>query len=73
MNFEVRVVSSDDYQRYLDALVRLGNADPERQSKALTAIGQPPEATTTYPFDTDRQDRSASEQPQAASGQGGTR
>jgi cytochrome c oxidase subunit II len=73
MNFEVRVVSSDDYQRYLDALVRLGNADPDRQSKALTAIGQPPEATTTYPFDTNRTDRSDSEQPQAATGQGGTR
>lgn len=66
MNFEVRVVSNDDYQRYLDALGRFGNADPDRQSKALQAIGQAPQATTTYPFDTRRLDRSASEQPQAA-------
>jgi cytochrome c oxidase subunit 2 len=73
MNFELRVVSNDDYQRYLAKLVELGNADPDRQSKALAAIGQPPEATTTYPFDTSRADRSASEQPQAARGQGGTR
>jgi cytochrome c oxidase subunit 2 len=73
MNFELRVVSNDDYRRYLDALAGFGNADPDRQSKALTAIGQPAEATTTYPFDTDRADRAPSEQPQAQRGQGGTR
>jgi cytochrome c oxidase subunit 2 len=73
MNFEVRVVSNDDYQRYLAALGQFGNADPDRQSKALTAIGQAPEATTTYPFNTDRTNRAPSERPQAVTGQGGTR
>jgi cytochrome c oxidase subunit 2 len=80
MNFEVRVVSNDDYQRYLAALGQFGNADPDRQSKALTAIGQAPEATTTYPFDTARAKRAPSQQPQAVAnqgvanqGQGGTR
>jgi cytochrome c oxidase subunit 2 len=73
MNFEVRVVSNDDYQSYLGALSRFGNTDPDRQSKALQAIGQAPEATTTYPFDTNRLDRTASEQPQAAHSHGGTR
>jgi cytochrome c oxidase subunit II len=61
MNFELRVVSNDDYRRYLDELARLGNADPDRQAKALTAIGQAPRATTTYPFDTSRTDRAPSE------------
>lgn len=65
MNFEVRVVSDQDYQAYLDALGELGNADPDRQAKALTAIGQAPRATTTYPFDTDRTDRAPSERPAA--------
>jgi cytochrome c oxidase subunit II len=61
MNFEVRVVSDQDYRSYLDTLVRLGNTDPDRQAKALTAIGQPPRATTTHPFDTERAKRAASE------------
>ena len=61
MNFEVRVVSDSDYRRYLDELAALGNADPDRQAKALTAIGQPPRATTTYPFETGRLDRAPSE------------
>ena len=46
MNFEVRAVSGDDYDAYLEA----------RQSgmntyEALEEIGQPGEATTTEPFD----------------------
>ncbi len=46
MNFEVRAVSGDDYDAYLEA----------RQSgmttfEALEEIGQPGEATTTTPFD----------------------
>jgi cytochrome c oxidase subunit 2 len=61
MNFEMRVVSPSDYQRYLNALASFGNEDLDRQSKALTAIGQPGEATTTYPFDTDRTARAPSE------------
>ena len=68
MNFEVRVVRNDDYRRYLDQLASLGNADPDRQAKALTAIGQPPRATTTYPFDTSRVDRAPSERPGAQGG-----
>jgi cytochrome c oxidase subunit 2 len=54
MNFEMRVVSPSDYQRYLDALAAFGNEDLDRQAKALSAIGQPAQATTTHPFDTDR-------------------
>jgi cytochrome c oxidase subunit 2 len=61
MNFEMRVVSPSDYQRYLNALASFGNADLDRQAKALTAIGQPPVATTTHPFDTDRTLRAPSE------------
>ncbi|HEX2075839.1 MAG TPA: cytochrome c oxidase subunit II [Geodermatophilus sp.] len=46
MNFEVRAVSADDYQAYLDA----------RESglstfEALESIGQPGEAQTTQPWD----------------------
>jgi len=59
MNFEVRVVSPQDFQRYLDALSRLGPDDAARQSQAMVAIGQPPYATTTKPFNTDRTARSA--------------
>jgi cytochrome c oxidase subunit 2 len=70
MNFEVRVVSDNQYHQYLDALARFGNADPDRQSKALQAIGQPGLATTTHPFDTDRTLRAPSEQ---TGGQGGQR
>jgi cytochrome c oxidase subunit 2 len=54
MNFEMRVVSPSDYQRYLNALATFGNEDLDRQAKALGAIGQPAQATTTHPFDTDR-------------------
>jgi len=61
MNFEVRVVSASDYQRYLQALASFGNTDLDRQSKALSAIGQPPQATTTHPFDTSRTARAPSE------------
>jgi cytochrome c oxidase subunit 2 len=73
MNFEVRVVSDSDYHAYLGALVRFGNADPDRQAKALAAIGQPPKAITTYPFNTDRNDRTASERSQSLRSTGGTR
>jgi cytochrome c oxidase subunit II len=60
MNFEMRVVSPSDYQRYLSALASFGNEDFDRQGKALTAIGQPATATTTYPFNTDRTARAPS-------------
>ncbi|UQX87254.1 cytochrome c oxidase subunit II [Jatrophihabitans telluris] len=61
MNFEVRVVSDADYQKYLAALAAVGSTDPNRQSKALTAIGSAPCATTTQPFNTVRTTRSQSE------------
>ncbi|MBV9923044.1 MAG: cytochrome c oxidase subunit II [Pseudonocardia sp.] len=59
MNFEVRVVSPSDFQRYLTTLSQLGPNDAARQSQAMVAIGQPPYATTTKPFNTDRTARSA--------------
>jgi cytochrome c oxidase subunit 2 len=61
MNFETRVVSASDYRRYLQALASFGNSDPDRQAKALSAIGQPAHATTTHPFDTSRTGRAPSE------------
>jgi cytochrome c oxidase subunit 2 len=61
MNFEVRVVSWDKYQDYLNQLDQIGGADPDRQRKALGKIGVTDHATTTYPFDTDRTARQASE------------
>ena len=70
MNFELRVVSDSDYQRYLNALAGFGNEDLDRQSKALTAIGQPPRATTTVPFDTDRTERAPTQTGQAAGASG---
>lgn len=60
MNFEVRVVPGDVYQRYLQELAKLGPADPNRQAKALTAVGLAPYATTTHPFNTSREYRQAS-------------
>jgi cytochrome c oxidase subunit 2 len=61
MNFEMRVVTDGEYTRYLDALSGFGNDDPDRQSKALTAIGQNPRATTTQPYETDRTARQPSQ------------
>jgi cytochrome c oxidase subunit 2 len=55
MNFEMRAVSWDDYQKYLAAR-EAGKSTPE----ALQAIGQSPFATTTSPFDTDRTARTSS-------------
>jgi cytochrome c oxidase subunit II len=62
MNFEVRVVSPDVFQRYLAALKQIGPNDPARQSKALVEAKVPggAYATSTHPFDTDRTQRSAS-------------
>ena len=61
MNFEMRVVSDSDYQRYVNALATFGEDDLDRQAKALSAIGQPPQATTTYLFQTERTRRAPSE------------
>ena len=49
MNFELRAVSWDSYQRFLMAK-KTGSSTPD----ALRAIGEEPYATTTRPFDTDR-------------------
>ncbi|MBS9532950.1 cytochrome c oxidase subunit II [Mycobacterium sp. M1] len=49
MNFEVRVVSPNDFKAYLDQRVA-GKSNAE----ALEAIHQDPLSTTTHPFDTRR-------------------
>jgi cytochrome c oxidase subunit II len=46
MNFEVRAVSGDDYDAYLEA--RESGMDT---AEALEEIGQPADATTTHPFE----------------------
>ena len=66
MNFEVRVVPMKTYTTYLAALQKIGYADPARQSKALVAAGMAPYATSTHPFVTDRDHRSASKKGQEA-------
>lgn len=49
MNFEVRVVTANDFKAYLDQR-RAGKTNAE----ALKAIDQPPVAVTTHPFETRR-------------------
>jgi cytochrome c oxidase subunit II len=49
MNFEVRVVSPNDFKAYLQQ--RIGG---KTNAQALQAIAQPPLATTTHPFETRR-------------------
>lgn len=49
MNFEVRVVTANDFKAYLDQR-RAGKTNAE----ALQAIDQPPVAVTTHPFETRR-------------------
>jgi cytochrome c oxidase subunit 2 len=60
MNFEVRVVSEQTFESYLNALAAISPADPTRQAKALAQAGMAPYATTTHPFITDRAARQAS-------------
>jgi cytochrome c oxidase subunit II len=56
MNFELRAVSWDEYQRFIEAKKK-GLSTPD----ALRAAGDDqPYATTTKPFDTDRSARTAS-------------
>ena len=63
MNFEVRIVDPDVYVKYMAALAQIGPDDPARQVEALTEANVPggPQATTTYPFNTDRTSQSASQ------------
>ncbi len=63
MNFEVRVVSEKTFEAYVQALGKLSSGDPDRQAKALRAAmpGKSPYATTTYPFNTKRDARKASQ------------
>ena len=49
MNFEVRVVSAEDFKTYLQARI-----SGKTNAEALQAINQSPVATTTHPFDTRR-------------------
>jgi cytochrome c oxidase subunit 2 len=56
MNFEVRAVSWDNYQKFLAAKIG-GMSTPQ----ALAAIGEAPLATTTCPFNTDRENRVATD------------
>ena len=49
MNFEVRVVAPNDFKAYLQQ-----RRDGKTNAAALQAIGQPPLAVTTHPFDTRR-------------------
>jgi cytochrome c oxidase subunit 2 len=46
MNFEVRAVSGDDYDAYLEA-----RQSGMSTSEALEEIGQPGKATATTPFE----------------------
>jgi cytochrome c oxidase subunit II len=50
MNFEMRVVSPTEFEQFL-AAKRAGKSTPD----ALVAIGEPPFATTSKPFETKRQ------------------
>jgi cytochrome c oxidase subunit II len=49
MNFEVRVVSANDFKAYLQQRI-----DGKTNAQALQAINQSPVATTTHPFETRR-------------------
>jgi cytochrome c oxidase subunit 2 len=73
MNFEVRIVTEAQFQTYLKALAAIPPSSADysaRQSMALTAAGMAPYATTTYPFDSSRTDRHASQNVQAAKSTG---
>lgn len=49
MNFEVRVVSPNDFKAYLQQRM-----DGKSNAEALQAIGQSPVVVTTHPFDSKR-------------------
>jgi cytochrome c oxidase subunit 2 len=66
MNFEVRVVTADVFQKYVAALASIGPDDPARQYKALQQAGMNPVATTTHPFNTSRSGAVTSQNPGAS-------
>ncbi len=55
MNFELRAVTPEQYDRFITAK-RAGSSTPD----ALSSVGEEPYAVTTHPFDTDRAKREAS-------------
>jgi cytochrome c oxidase subunit 2 len=55
MNFEVRAVTPDKYDRYIAA-----RKEGASTADALRQIGEPPVSQSTHPFDTDRTARKAS-------------
>jgi cytochrome c oxidase subunit 2 len=63
MNFEVRVVTEETFEKYLTALKQIGATDPNRQAKALRAAGMEPYATETYPLESDRNARHEAHRP----------
>ncbi len=64
MNFEVRVVPVNTFNRYLAALKSINPDNTNIQALALKKAGMTPYATTTYPFDTSRQDTAPSQRGQ---------
>ncbi|WP_072802653.1 aa3-type cytochrome oxidase subunit II [Rhodococcoides yunnanense] len=61
MNFEVRAVSPDDFQQYIELRKPLSEGgEALTNAQALEAIGQSPIATSTTPFNTDRTVKSES-------------
>ena len=61
MNFEVRAVSPEDFQEYIELRKpESDGGDGLTNAQALEAIGQSPVATSTHPFTTDRTQKSES-------------
>ncbi|ORI17011.1 cytochrome C oxidase subunit II [Rhodococcus sp. 1163] len=61
MNFEVRAVSPDDFQQYIESRKPKSEGGKAlTNAQALEAIGQSPVSTSTIPFTTDRTQKSES-------------
>jgi cytochrome c oxidase subunit 2 len=63
MNFEVRVVSEQQFEDYVKALAAIPYDDPQRQAKALRNAHMSPYATTTYPLNSERNARKPAQKP----------
>jgi cytochrome c oxidase subunit 2 len=60
MNFEVRAVSPDKFEQYIELRKPLSEGgEALTNAQALEAIGESPLATSTSPFETDRTVRTA--------------